>query len=60
MVGGLAVQVASLLLFMVLSLEFGWRCWMHQDQLNPKQAGLYRSSRFKAFLYGMSFSRQIY
>jgi len=50
MVAGLSVQVASLLLFMVISLEFGWRAWKHKDQLNQKHATLYHSLRFKLFL----------
>jgi hypothetical protein len=51
MVAGLSVQVASLLLFMTLCFEFGWRAHKHHDQLNPKHASLYNSSRFKIFLW---------
>lgn len=54
MVGGLSAQVASLLLFMGLSLEFGHRCWVHQDQLNPKHARLYSSRHFKVFLVSLA------
>jgi hypothetical protein len=51
MVAGLSVQVLSLLLFMTLSLEFGWRVWTHKDELNIKNAPLYHSLKFKVFLY---------
>jgi hypothetical protein len=54
MVGGLSVQVASLLLFMGLALEFGYRCWNHKDHLNLKHAKLYSSVRFKAFIACLS------
>jgi hypothetical protein len=50
MVAGLSVQVLSLLLFMTLSLEFGWRVWTHEDELNIKNAPLYHSLKFKGFL----------
>jgi hypothetical protein len=51
MVAGLSVQVLSLLLFMTLSLEFGWRVWTHKDELNIKNASLYHSLKFKVFLF---------
>jgi hypothetical protein len=50
MVAGLSVQVLSLILFMTLSLEFGWRVWTHKDELNIKNAALYHSLKFKVFL----------
>jgi hypothetical protein len=50
MVAGLSVQVLSLLLFMTLSLEFGWRVWTHKDELNIKNAPVYHSLKFKVFL----------
>lgn len=50
MVAGLSVQVASLLLFGFMCLEFAWRVRKHHDQLNQKHADLYNSRRFKIFL----------
>lgn len=50
MVAGMSVQVASLLLFMFMCVEFGWRAHKHSEQLNPKHAALYTSPRFKLFL----------
>jgi hypothetical protein len=54
MVGGLAIQVASLLMFMALSAEFAWRVKNHKGSLNPKYANLYHTRRFKTFLYSTS------
>jgi len=54
MVAGLSVQVASLLLFMTLCFEFGWRAHKHHDQLNPKHASLYNSSQLKKYSSGFS------
>ena len=50
MVAGLSVQVASLLLFGFMCLEFAWRVHKHHFQLNQKHAELYNSRRFKIFL----------
>ncbi|KAK6529428.1 hypothetical protein TWF281_008604 [Arthrobotrys megalospora] len=51
--GGLAFQVFTMTLFMVLCGEFGWRCWNRRDMFDEKQRGLRESRRFKYFLYAM-------
>jgi hypothetical protein len=45
MVAGLSVQVASLLLFVFMCPEFGWRVYEHQDQLNQKNAKIFPCCR---------------
>ncbi|KAK6353962.1 hypothetical protein TWF730_008382 [Orbilia blumenaviensis] len=52
--GGLAFQVFTLTLFMVLCGEFAWRCWSRRDMFDEKQRGLRESRRFKYFLYAMA------
>lgn len=52
MIGGLALQVASLILFMVLSLEFAWRAYRHRGEWNPVHAPLRRTLLWRAFIFG--------
>lgn len=48
---GLAIQVASLVAFVALSLDFAWRVRSRKNQRNPRFANLYESRKFKIFLY---------
>ena len=53
MVAGLAVQVASLLFFILLCSDLAWRVHKHKGRLNPKHSALHKSRTFKLFLCGM-------
>lgn len=54
MVAGLSVQVASLLLFMLLCFDLFHRVTTRKSHLIMKHDELYRSQRFKIFLYGLA------
>ncbi len=54
MVAGLSVQVASLLLFMILCAELAYRVRSRKSHLIMKYDELYRSQKFKIFLYGLA------
>lgn len=54
MVAGLAVQVASLLLFIIICSELAWR-WKSmykQGRLSTKHERLYRGKTFRDFICG--------
>ena len=52
MVAGLSFQVASLLLFIALSLEFAWRVWSHINNRSLNHAEIRQTKIFKYFLVG--------
>jgi hypothetical protein len=52
LIGGLAVQVVSLVLFSAVGLHFAWNVYKNPSKLNPMYAGLRNSRRWKAFLFG--------
>ncbi|KAI9830697.1 MAG: hypothetical protein M1826_004526 [Phylliscum demangeonii] len=54
MLGGLSVQVASLVFFMALSFEFGWRAFRNQDRWDPAHAALRQTRLFRAFLIALA------
>ena len=54
MVAGLSFQVASLLLFIALSLEFAWRVWSHINNRSLIHANIRQTQKFKLFLIGES------
>ncbi|KAF4233516.1 hypothetical protein CNMCM8980_010235 [Aspergillus fumigatiaffinis] len=56
MIAGLASQVASLALFMVLCLDFAWKVIKNPQDLNPdtRMRELRQSLRWKAFLAGLA------
>ncbi|KAI9837863.1 MAG: hypothetical protein M1838_004729 [Thelocarpon superellum] len=54
MAGGLAFQVASLVLFAVLCAEFAFRVRRHPTELDPTHAELRHSKQFLAFLYALA------
>jgi hypothetical protein len=54
MVAGLAVQVASLLVFIILSADLAREVHTHKANLNPKHADLYNSHKFKKFLWTLA------
>lgn len=56
MIAGLATQVASMFLFLLLSLEFAWRAFKNRGNWAPALASLRQTVLFKAFLWGTSFS----
>lgn len=53
MIAGLAFQVVSLFLFMVMCADFAFAVLRHQNNLDPTHAALRSTARFKAFLVGM-------
>lgn len=54
MVAGLAVQVASLLIFIALCADLARRVHGHKEGLNPTHADLYNSRKFKTFLWSLA------
>ena len=62
MIAGLAFQVATLFVFILLSLDFAWRTWTRMrslgatEALDQKHAALRRSFKFQAFLVALSFA----
>jgi hypothetical protein len=52
MVAGLAIQVASLLSFILMCSELAWKIHANWGKLNQKHADLYNSRKFKRFLSG--------
>lgn len=50
MIAGLAFQVAALLLFMVLCLDFARRAYRNRGRWNPAHASLQQTVLWKAFL----------
>lgn len=50
MIAGLSFQVASLLLFILLCAEFGWRVRQHPHETDPRFASVRSTKMFKAFL----------
>lgn len=52
MLGGLGFQVATLVLFSVLGLEYAWRVRKHSSALNPETYETRKTWRWKAFLVG--------
>lgn len=54
MVAGLAVQVASLFIFMVLCADLARNVHQYKEKLNPKHAELYNSRLFKTFLCSLA------
>jgi hypothetical protein len=54
MVAGLAVQVASLLIFIALCADLARRVHGHKEKLNPNHSGLYNSRNFKTFLWSLA------
>lgn len=54
MVAGLAVQVASLLIFIALCADLALKVHGHKEKLNPKHADLYNSRKFKTFLWSLA------
>ncbi|KAI9795074.1 MAG: hypothetical protein M1816_000096 [Peltula sp. TS41687] len=54
MIGGLSLQVVSLILFMILCLDFAWRVRRHRGGLNPVHASLRRTLLWKAFLLALT------
>jgi hypothetical protein len=54
MLAGLSCQVASLLIFAVLSLEYTYRLYKNHASWNTTHSSLYKSTLFKAFLYGLA------
>ena len=57
MSAGLAFQVFSLLLFMVLCGEFAFRVSKRKAELDPTHASLRATRQFRGFLIGKRFSR---
>ncbi|KAI9678275.1 MAG: hypothetical protein M1817_006220 [Caeruleum heppii] len=53
MIAGLAMQVASLLLFIILSAEFAIRCHRRRADWEPMHEVLRRTLTFRAFLYAL-------
>jgi RTA1 like protein len=54
MVAGLAFQVASLLLFALLCIEYGLRVRKHVGKTMTEYSHISNTTRFRLFLYGMS------
>ncbi|KAJ6002604.1 RTA1-domain-containing protein [Penicillium sp. IBT 35674x] len=56
MIAGLAIQVASLVLFMALCLQYAWSVYKNPDSLNKAASmrELRNSFRWKAFLAGLA------
>lgn len=52
MIAGLAFQVASLLLFLLLASDFAWRAWSSKDKWSRTHDDVRRSRRFKSFILG--------
>lgn len=52
MIAGLAMQVVSMFLFMVLGAEYAWRLRQRPSQRNPHFESLRATKLFKAFLWG--------
>jgi len=52
MIGGLSTQVASLVLFLALCVEFAFRCYQQVSEWDPAYSTLRGSLKFKAFLGG--------
>jgi len=57
MIAGLACQVASLLLFVVLCVEYGLRVRSSPERLNMQFASVYNSKMWKLFIAGKSQTR---
>lgn len=53
MVAGLAVQVFSLITFIVLCLEYAIRVQKNRWRLNTRYTDLYQSLKFKSFLFAL-------
>ncbi|MCJ1447833.1 MAG: hypothetical protein MMC23_008345 [Stictis urceolatum] len=66
MIAGLAFQVVSLVIFIVLCSDFAIRVWRHKHDHNPEFASLRNGLKFKLFLVALStatimiFIRSIY
>ena len=56
MAAGLAFQVASLVLFMILCSEFAFRVYKRRTELEPTHATLRQSFKFKACMYALAFA----
>ncbi|PMD53612.1 RTA1 like protein, partial [Hyaloscypha bicolor E] len=56
MVAGLALQVFSLILFMVLCLEFGWHVRHSRKDFRERFADLRSTDAFRAFKYALAIS----
>lgn len=54
MIAGLVFQVFSLLVFLILVLDYVNRCRLNAGQLSRESKRLYRSTKFKLFLTGTS------
>jgi hypothetical protein len=54
MVAGLAVQVASLLIFIALCGDLARMIHGHKQKLNPRHADLHDSRKFKTFLWSLA------
>ena len=54
MVAGLAVQVASLLIFIALCADLAHKVHGHKEKLNLRHADLYSSRKFKTFLWSLA------
>ena len=56
MLAGLSFQVFTLLVFILASLEYAFRVYRRQGEMNPIHAKLRSSFKFKGFLVALAFS----
>jgi hypothetical protein len=62
MIAGLAFQVVTLVLFMILATDFAIKTWLRvsrmgkEEALDPKHAALRSSFKFRAFLFALAFA----
>lgn len=56
MIAGLASQVASLTLFIVICSHFGWMVFRNPDKLEPMHTSTRVSRRFQGMLWGKSYT----
>ena len=54
MLAGLCFQVASIFIFVVLSLEYAWRLYKNPMSWETTHAPLYNSKLFQTFLWGLA------
>jgi len=54
MVAGLAVQVASLIVFIAFAADLAKKVHGHKEKLDPTHAELYNSRKFKSFLWSLA------
>ena len=55
MIAGLSFQVVSLLVFISLCAEFGWRVLHRQNEWDRTHEDVWSASRFRLFLHSMVF-----